>query len=185
MPTLLVWHLNLWHWRIHGDGGHYTPVLRFFTYLFRPLLPFRVEGVPESLPLHSVLYCPFHLFPCYSFLRFLLEINTLNPLTFILLNILRFRKKKILSNLSFEIAVLRAKKELHVTEKLTVAQLLRTVYALRNQRFHYSTNLPIKPANSVDPLMYDFRNNGRNLLVPKVLSAVGMCETCKSTDTGY
>ena len=38
------------------------------TYLFHPLLPSGVEGVPESLPLLSILYCPFHLFPCYSFL---------------------------------------------------------------------------------------------------------------------
>jgi hypothetical protein len=24
--------------------------------------------IPESLPLLCILYCPFHLFPCYSFL---------------------------------------------------------------------------------------------------------------------
>jgi hypothetical protein len=38
------------------------------TYVFHPLLPSGVEGIPESLPLLSILYCPFHLFPCYSFL---------------------------------------------------------------------------------------------------------------------
>ena len=38
------------------------------TYLFHPLLPSSVEEIPESLPLLSILYCPFHLNPCYSFL---------------------------------------------------------------------------------------------------------------------
>jgi hypothetical protein len=32
--------------------------------------------------------------------------------------------------------------------------------------------------------MYGFRNNGRNLLVPKFWPAVKICEICKSTDTG-
>ena len=54
---------------------HCVSVMKY-TYLlaclFRPLLPFGVEGVPESLPLLSILYCPFHLFPCYSVLSCLL-----------------------------------------------------------------------------------------------------------------